>query len=192
MKTTTAAVACVLSATFAMASAVAAEQQLAGERCDFFTINGATTQPTADSPFFGSIDFINLGSGEVRSTESTTVLLGIVGQDPASGTLSSITSHDIEASDEGVPFNLTTFDEQSLVPLENFGIEDPDFDFGLIGRLRVTAAGGRYSCGEVVSGLDPAGLPLSKIRLADPESGAPGQSTLGGFAKLCLCDANDN
>ena len=162
------------------------------ERCDFFTFNGATTQVSPEAPFVGTIDFINLATGTVSMTSASTVLLGILGSDPMTGTLNSITSHDIETIGDGVRFRVTTFDEQSLVPLENFGISDPDFDFGLLGRLDVRTGVGRYSCGEIVSGLDVDGTPLARIRLADPVSGAPGQTSLAGFAKLCLCDANDN
>ncbi len=162
------------------------------QRCDFFTFFGATTQATPESPFVGTIDFINLANGNVSTTSASTVLLGILGQDPATGTLTSITSHDIETTGDEVPFRITTFDQQSLVPLANFGIEDPDFDFGLLGRLVVKTGAGRYTCGEIVAGTGFDGAPLAKIRLADPVTGLPGETSLNGFAKLCRCDANDN
>jgi len=181
-----------LGAWLLVASTAAQANDANVARCDFFTYAGATTQVSPDAPFVGTIDFINLATGAVSMTSASTVLLGILGADPVTGTLSSITSHDIATVGDGVQFRLTTFDEQSLVPLENFGIDDPDFDFGLLGRLEVKTGVGRYSCGEIVAGLDVDGTPLARIRLADPVSGTPGQTSLAGFAKLCLCDPNDN
>jgi hypothetical protein len=142
-------------------------------RCDTLHVNGSTQQFAPDTPFVGSVTLLNLATGEARSADVSTALLGYT--DPAEGRV--ITSHEIH--DQGAPrIDLVTFDEAQLVPTGAPGV------FSLASRMQVKTGTGAYNCGEIV--LDPGASTVS----FDLEG--LGSADYSGLGRLCRCRPADN
>ncbi len=137
-------------------------------KCELYQVSGVTTQASPVSPFTGDLTFLALASGVATTAHSSTTLLGILAVSD-NGTMSAVTSHDIDSNDGVGRISVVTFDEATLRPTETAGT------FSLASRATVTAGGGRFNCGEIV---------FSDSSTVDFANGV---ATLAGFAKLCSC-----
>lgn len=142
-------------------------------RCSTVQFSGATQQPAPNMPFIGTIDMVDLNSGDLRSADVVTMLIGAVSAD--GGRI--VTSHEVTGTAE-VEFSFVTFDDAQLLPTDVPGT------FSLISHLQLKTGQGPYNCGELV--IDGQASTVSF------DAQGVGAASYSGFGRLCRCRPADN
>jgi len=143
-------------------------------------LNGSGTR-LANGAIVGSETLTIVATGEQIPVEFTAAPLGVT--DFEDGQATFVTSHDFKGvNDRKVRF--TTFDELRTVPLE----ADPSCEqgaCGLVFKLVLEKGEGKYTCGQIVSGLD-----LTSASFTSTLQG--GSLELNSVGKLCKCRPSGN
>jgi len=161
-------------------------------QCDVVSLNG-TGRLLEGGRIVGTETFSIMGTDKQIEVVFSMTTLGTIEADQATGVTTLVTSHDFSGA-ENRSVNFTTFDEIKVVPL---GGNDPTCTqnaCGLIFKLKLETGHGRYSCGEIVSGLNPepnASIPFTSF--VNPLNPAPNGDTviLNSVGKLCKCSGNN-
>ena len=155
------------------AAALLLANPAAAGRCSTVQFSGAAQQPAANMPFIGTIDMVDLYSGELRSADIATMLLGAVSADGSR----VVTSHEVSGTAE-VEFSFVTFDDAQLLPTDVPGT------FSLTSHMRLKTGQGPYNCGELV--IDGQASTVSF------DGRGVGSASYAGFGRLCRCRPADN
>lgn len=163
----------VLILSFTAVAGLVAASPVQASRCATVQFSGSTQQPAANLPFIGSMEVVDLESGDMSSASVVTMLLGAVSADG----LEIVTSHEIEG--DGAPgFEFVTFDDARLVPTATPGT------FSLISHMEIRKGMGAYNCGELVIDGQQSTVSFDTTGL--------GSASYAGFGRLCRCKPADN
>jgi hypothetical protein len=169
----------------------------AGAECDLITLSGKGTVNPQTLRITGTETLMVRDSEKPIPMTFTAEPLGMV-ETGTDGSVKLVYSHEFQSLDKRT-LAFTTTDEIQVVPLPPFDEDagpDPTCQTnkcGLVFRLKLLEGHGRYNCGEIVSGYNPAYKASSG---ATPESAFTsysdkGTSYLNSQGKLCKCSGNN-
>jgi hypothetical protein len=176
-KTTIQATMATLACFFVFGVAIAGSSQ---SECDVVALNGIGTRLDT-GVIVGSETLTVIGTGEQIPVEFTAVPLGVTEFEGGQATF--VSSHDFRGVDDD-KVRFTTFDEIRTVALEG----DPTCvqgACGLVFKLVLEKGEGKYTCGQIVSGLDPESTSFTSTLQGETLQ-------LNSVGKLCNCRLSGN